>query len=56
MILDAFALLAYLQQEQGFLQVEQVLSTALYFGLMPLQHLALRLRRLMATVLLMVFS
>lgn len=28
MILDASALLAYLQQEQGCLQVEQVLSTA----------------------------
>lgn len=28
MLLDAFALLAYLQQEQGYLQVEQILSTA----------------------------
>ncbi|TRX01289.1 type II toxin-antitoxin system VapC family toxin [Candidatus Methylobacter oryzae] len=28
MMLDASALLAYLQQEQGYLQVEQILSTA----------------------------
>lgn len=28
MLLDASALLAYLQQEQGYLQVEQILSTA----------------------------
>lgn len=28
MVLDASALLAYLQQEQGYLQVERILSTA----------------------------